>query len=164
VNYKFSSCEFPRLSVVNRNVKPAVEQKVGLTTREKPAATATKPGVLRRITNIATNQLGTTAVVKPKVSSSTLTTAKPSLRVRPSLLQSKPKAEVKQEPKEEPTSVVIAKPIFDVTSFTQAEINALELIDSRDRKDTLSVAEYVKDIYQYLRDLEVYVFSDINFL
>jgi hypothetical protein len=135
-----------------------VEQKVGLTTREKPAAT--KPGVLRRITNIATNQLATTTA-KPKVSSTatTLTLVKPTLRVRPSILQPKPKEEVKQEPNQEQGSVVIARPIFDVSSFTQAEIKALDLLDSRDRKDSLSVAEYVKDIYQYLRDLEVIFLS-----
>jgi hypothetical protein len=129
-----------------------VEQKAGLTTREKPAAT--KPGVLRRITNIATNQLGSTAA-KPRVSSTvtTLTSVKPILRVRPSILQPKLKEEIKQEPaKEEQGSVLIS-------TFTQAEIKALDLLDSRDKKDSLSVAEYVKDIYQYLRDLEVYFLS-----
>lgn len=144
------------MSVANRSLKPAVEPKAGLTAREKPAAA--KPGVLRRITNIATNQLGTTAI-KPKVSSAPTSLAaapKPSLRARPSVLQSKPKEEVKQEPpRQEQALVVTSRPIFDVSSFTQAEIHALDLLDNRDRKDSMSVAEYVKDIYQYLRDLEV---------
>jgi len=138
---------------VGKLAKPVVEQRAGLSARDKPVAA--KPGVLRRITNIVSNPQGTTsAAVKPKVTSTvtSLVAPRPILKAKPSIMQAKAKEEAKQKAPKPELAPAAVKPTFD---FTEDQINTIELIDSRDRSNAVNAAEYVKDIYNYLSDLEV---------
>ncbi|XP_059474143.1 G2/mitotic-specific cyclin-B2-like [Neocloeon triangulifer] len=132
----------PKLTLASKATsKPVAEQKpAGLSVREKPAAA--KPGILRRVTNIMTNQA--VPQTKPKVS---LAAPKPVVRVKPSILQVKPKEEA---PKVESTK---NKP--DFSGFSNEQIKQLEKLDTRDRDNAQNAADYVGDIYSYLRELEV---------
>ncbi|XP_065333768.1 G2/mitotic-specific cyclin-B2-like [Cloeon dipterum] len=124
--------------------KPA-EQKTNVRGKQVPlTAGTTKPGVIRRITNIVSapnaQQAKPKAAPKPQA-------VKPAVRPKPA-------APVTVKLKDQSDKVVALSSKPDLTSFSQEEIANLENQNKADFNDAQNVAHYVKDIYLYMRQLE----------
>ncbi|XP_065340429.1 G2/mitotic-specific cyclin-B2-like [Cloeon dipterum] len=123
-----------------------VDQKTGLTVRDKqvpPTNGTTKPCVIRRVANIVSAPNAQQA--KPKVS---LAAPKPQIAVKPTV-RPKPAA-----PKKQPGKVEVLGSQPDLSCFSQEEIAKFESLNIADFDDAQLVADYVKDIYSYMRQLE----------
>lgn len=118
--------------------KPVAALKVSI----KPPATKPAVGVLRRMSSLVTSRPSVQNVVVAKPCA-----PKARLPLKP--------LPVKKE--EEPAKLAEqAKPsIPELEGFSTEQIDKLEKFDAKDKGDPHSVVDYVREIYEYLKQLEV---------
>lgn len=74
------------------------------------------------------------------------------------------KGKLEPQPRVKPVTKVLPTGISKSSSHSAKLIQHVDNIDARDSKNPILVSEYVNDIYEYLRQLEVKLPVDENFL
>ncbi|KAF4530745.1 hypothetical protein B566_EDAN007967, partial [Ephemera danica] len=138
--------------------RPSISSKPVVT--GKPAA-----GVLKRVSSLVGSKssgLSIHNVNKPKSSVIPSATSKPKsneVAPKPRLVTVKEKTlEVKELETAKQIQIKpdtkVAPAAFDLLGFSTEQLNKLEEIDTRDKIDPQQVVDYVRDIYEYMKELE----------